>query len=173
MKIVHSISILSSGIFSSVVQYSASADYAKALPITGHDVRVITTNAGLPHFPKNKLGKLIIQRGVKVTYFPVDYSEGTIRSKAFEQALPEALRDIDLLHLSTVWHPLGISIQRQAWKQCIPVFQSLRGALGPYSRRQRWWKKYPYYLLRERPWLQRAAALHVTTRQEEREFKRF
>ena len=76
---------------------------------------------------------------------------------------------MDLLHLSAIWQPLGITIQRQCWQQGIPVLHSLRGALGPYSRRQRWWKKLPYYLLQERPWLQRAAALHVTTRQEEHE----
>ena len=134
-----------------------------------HEVRVITTNAGLPNLPYNQLGRPVLLRGVEVTYFPVDRPEGTIQSKALELALPQIFKEVDLLHLSAIWQPLGIPIQRQAWGRNIPIFQSLRGALGPYSRRQKWWKKYPYYLLQERPWLQRAAALHVTTRQEERE----
>ncbi len=141
----------------------------EGLAAKGHQIRVITTNAGLPKMPHNQLGRPVLLHGVEVTYFPVDRPEGTIRSKALENALPQIFKEVDLVHLSAIWQPLGIPIQRQAWKKNIPVFHSLRGALGPYSRRQRWWKKYPYYLLRERPWLQRTAALHVTTCQEERE----
>ena len=141
----------------------------EGLAAKGHQIKVITTNAGLPGLPNNQLGRPVLLNGVEVTYYPVDHPEGTIRSRALENALPQIFKKVDLLHLSTIWQPLGISIQRQAWKQNIPLIQSLRGALGPYSRRQKWWKKYPYYLLHERPWLQRTAALHVTTRQEERE----
>jgi glycosyltransferase involved in cell wall biosynthesis len=76
---------------------------------------------------------------------------------------------VDLLHISAIWQPLGIPVQRAALARGIPVLASLRGALGPYSLRQGWWKKLPWFLWRERPLLQRAAGLHVTTRQEERE----
>ena len=141
----------------------------EGLAADGHQIKVITTNAGLPDLPDNQLGRPVLLRGVEVTYFPVDRPGGTIRSKALENALPQIFKEVDLVHLSAIWQPLGIPIQRQAWKKNIPIFHRLRGALGPYSRRQRWWKKYPYYISRERPWLQRAAALHVTTRQEERE----
>jgi len=141
----------------------------EGLAANGQQIKVVTTNAGLPELPQNQLGRPVLRNGVEVTYYPVDYPEGTIKSKALENALPQIFSKVDLIHLSAIWQPLGISIQRQAWKQKIPLIQSLRGALGPYSRRQKWWKKYPYYLLQERPWLQRTAALHVTTRQEERE----
>ncbi|KZR90622.1 glycosyltransferase [Synechococcus sp. MIT S9508] len=141
----------------------------EGLAAEGHQVKVITTNAGLRGLPHNQLGRPVLLNGVEVTYYPVDRPEGTIQSKALENALPQIFKKVDLIHLSAIWQPLGISIQRQAWKQKIPLIHSLRGALGPYSRRQKWWKKYPYYLLRERPWLQRTTALHVTTRQEERE----
>ena len=141
----------------------------EGLAAKGHQIKVITTNAGLPGLEKNQLGRPFLLNGVEVTYYPVDRAEGTIKSKALERALPQIFKKVDLIHLSGIWQPLGISIQRQAWRQNVPLIQSLRGALGPYSRRQKWWKKYPYYLLRERPWLQRTAALHVTTRQEERE----
>jgi glycosyltransferase involved in cell wall biosynthesis len=55
--------------------------------------------------------------------------------------------------------------------QGIPVLHSLRGALGPYSLSRGWWKKLPYFLLRERPLLQRAAGLHVTSMQELQELR--
>jgi len=142
---------------------------AEGLVRQGIDTRVITTNAGLPQVPPEQLGQPLLRHGVMVTYHPVDRSSGTIRSAALKRALPTALEGVDLLHISAIWQPLGIPVQRAALARGIPVLASLRGALGPYSLRQGWWKKLPWYLWRERPLLQRAAGLHVTTRQEERE----
>jgi glycosyltransferase involved in cell wall biosynthesis len=135
------------------------------------DVRVLTTNAGLPELPLEQLGKPLFRHGVQVTYHPVDRNSGTIRSAALERALPAALDGVDLVHLSAIWQPLGLVVQRSALQRGIPVLHSLRGALGPYSFRRGWWKKIPWYLLREYPLLQRAAGLHVTSRQEERELR--
>jgi glycosyltransferase involved in cell wall biosynthesis len=53
----------------------------------------------------------------------------------------------------------------------VPVVHSLRGALGPYGLGRGWWKKWPYFMLRERPLLQRAVALHCTSRQEVEELR--
>lgn len=137
----------------------------------GVEVEVLTTNAGLPELPAHQLGSPQLRSGVRVTYQPVDRQGGTIRSKALEEALPAALEGVDLVHLSAVWQPLGLPVQRAALGRGIPVVHSLRGALGPYSFRRGWWKKVPWYLLRERPLLQRAAALHLTSLQEARELR--
>ena len=135
----------------------------------GVDVRVITTNAGLPNFPHDQLGIPQTVNGVQVTYYPVDQKGGVIRSRALVEALPEQMAWAELLHLSSIWQPLGLSVQKAAHAACVPVIQTLRGALGPYSWRRGWWKKIPYFLLYERSLLQRAAALHCTTIQEGRE----
>ena len=142
---------------------------AEGLVKQGIDARVLTTNAGLPQLPPEQLGRPLLRNGVVVTYLPVDRPNGPIQSKALMAALPAALEGVDLLHISAIWQPLGIPVQRAALARGIPVLASLRGALGPYSLRQGWWKKLPWFLWRERPLLQRAAGLHVTTRQEERE----
>jgi len=142
---------------------------AEGLGMQGIDTRVLTTNAGLPQLPPEQLGRPLLRNGVMVTYHPVDRPNGPIQSKALLAALPAALEGVDLLHISAIWQPLGIPVQRAALARGIPVLASLRGALGPYSLRQGWWKKLPWFLWRERPLLQRAAGLHVTTRQEERE----
>ena len=144
----------------------------EALAKSGHKVNVLTTNAGLPQLSGEELGKPTSRNGVEVTYFEVDRKKGTIHSKALKKSLTNYLEGSDLLHLSSVWQPLGIAVQQAAYRLEIPVIQSLRGALGPYSRSARWWKKIPYYYLRERPWLERAAGLHVTTHQEEEELVR-
>jgi len=141
----------------------------EALAQAGHHVKVLTTNAGLPQLSPKELGHPVDRNGVSVTYFPVDQQKGTIRSRVLEESLTESLQESDILHISTIWQPLGIPIQREAYRLKIPVIQTLRGALGPYSRAKGWWKKIPYYYLRERPWLQKAAALHVTTVQEQEE----
>lgn len=141
----------------------------EGLAAEGHAVQVITTNAGLPDLPSDQLGKPMVHNGVQVTYFPVDREMGSIHSRALRKALPTILRGTELIHLSAIWQPLGIAIQSEAWRQGIPVLHSLRGALGPYSRQQKWWKKLPYYHLRERPWLERTAGFHVTTSQEQNE----
>ena len=135
----------------------------------GIELRVITTNAGLPDFPVEQLGRPQLVNGVNVTYYPVDSPAGTIHSQALMAALPEQMAWADVVHLSSIWQPLGLAVQRAADLAGIPVIQTLRGALGPYSWRRGWWKKIPYFLLKERPLLQRAAALHCTTDQEARE----
>lgn len=143
----------------------------QGLAAEGAAVRVITTTAGLPDWPLARTGVPVDQGGVPVTYFPVDQPGGAIRSRALERALPELLENVDLLHLSAIWQPLGIPVQRAALERGIPVLSCLRGALGPYSLRRGWWKKVPYLLLRERPLLQRAAGLHVTSAQEAAELE--
>lgn len=135
----------------------------------GTNVRVITTNAGLPDFPVAKLGCPQIINGVEVIYYSVESQLGVIRSSALVEALPEHLEWADILHLSSIWQPLGLSVQRLAHSAGIPVIQTLRGALGPYSWRRGWWKKIPYFLTKERPELQKAAALHCTSLQESAE----
>ena len=132
----------------------------------GVDVRVITTNAGLPDFPRDQLCVPQHVNGVEVTYYPVDHPRGTIRSKALVEALAEHMSWAEILHLSSIWQPLGIPVQEAAHSAGVPVIQTPRGALGPYSWRRGWWKKAPYFLFRERPLLQLAAALHCTTNQE-------
>lgn len=132
----------------------------------GIDVRVITTNAGLPDFPIHQLGTPQNVNGVDVIYYPVDHQGSTIRSRALVEALPDHMAWADLLHLSSIWQPLGVPVQQAAHAAEVPVIQTLRGALGPYSWRRGWWKKGPYYMLKERPLLKRAAALHCTTMQE-------
>lgn len=143
----------------------------EGLAALGVDVNVITTNAGLPELSVKDLERPLRRGGVRVTYYPTDHALGAIRSRALERALPNVMAQADLLHISSIWQPLGISIQKVALATHVPILHSLRGALGPYSFQRGWWKKIPYYLLKERPLLQQAAGLHVTSHQECKELK--
>lgn len=141
----------------------------EALAKEGVDVEVITTNAGLPDLPKEQIGQPIFRNGVRVIYYPVNSPGRIIRSDAMEKALPDVMARVDLLHISAIWQPLGIPIQKSALDHNVPVLHTLRGALGPYSWNQGWWKKYPYFLISEKPLLQKAKGLHLTSMQEQRE----
>ena len=141
----------------------------EGLVLQGVDVRVITTNAGLPEFPTDQLGIPQTVNGVQVIYYPVDHQGGAIRSHRLVEALSDQMAWADLVHLSSIWQPLGIPVQKAAHAAGVPVIQTLRGALGPYSWKRGWWKKIPYFFLKERPLLQRAAALHCTTNMEANE----
>ena len=132
----------------------------------GVDIRVITTNAGLPDFPAVQLGVPQDVNGVEVIYYSVEQHHGVIRSNSLVAALPEHMNWAHLLHLSSIWQPLGLPVQNAAHAAGLPVIQTLRGALGPYSWRRSWWKKVPYFWLKERRLLQRATALHCTSSQE-------
>ena len=135
----------------------------------GIEVRVITTNAGLPNLPTDQLGTAQSMNGVDVFYYAVNSQRGAIRSNDLVSSLAMHLEWADILHVSSIWQPLGIPVQKAAHSAGVPVVQSLRGALGPYSWKRSLWKKIPYFLLFEWPLLQRATVIHCTTPQESRE----
>ena len=141
----------------------------EGLASCGAQVTVITTNAGLPSLPARSLGKLQLINGVNVTYYRSESRLGQIWSTDLIQNLPAHLAGVDLVHLSSIWQPLGIEVQKHAHIYNKPIIQTPRGALGPYSLRHGWWKKIPYYFLRELPYLTQVSALHFTSFQEQHE----
>ena len=141
----------------------------EALVKQGVDVRVITTNTGLPELTPDQLGVPRNINGVQVIFYPADQNKGPIHSRDLVKSLTQHMKWAELVHLSSIWQPLGLAVQAAAHNHDVPVIQTLRGALGPYSWQRGWWKKIPYFFFKERPMLQRAAAIHCTTEQEARE----
>lgn len=138
----------------------------------GINVEVVTTNAGLIGNNQIVTGLPTNVNGVRVTYYDIDQHSGFIRSRDLLRNLPSILHNVDLLHMSAIWQPMGIEVQKAAIERSIPILHSLRGALSPYSFSQGCWKKWPYFLLRERVYLERVTGLHVTSRQEEEEISK-
>ena len=86
----------------------------------GVEVRVITTNAGLPDFPEALYGSAQIINGVEVFYYQVDQQYGPIRSKHLVDSLANHIIWADLVHLSSIWQPLGVPVQNAAHRAGIP-----------------------------------------------------
>lgn len=143
----------------------------EGLSLHGVDVRVITTNAGLSDSSSLNVGETQNINGVHVTYYQCDHKKGPVRSRALIDALPDHMAWADILHLSSIWQPLGIAVQKAAHVAGVPVIQTLRGALSPYSWSRSLHKKLPYYFLKENRLLQRADLIHCTTHQELMETK--
>jgi len=136
------------------------------------EVRVVTTNAGLMDSQAVQSHQPILVNGVPVYYYPVDSIHGPIYSKALVRDLDSHMSWADLVHVSSVWQPLGLTVQKKAHMSGTPLIQSTRGALSPYSWTRGYLKKLIYYHVFEKPLLQRAAAIHCTTQMEVQEVKK-
>ena len=143
----------------------------EALVSLGLEVRVITTTVGIPKHLSASLGFPEDVNGVQVYYYPPDKNSPFIASRQLEVDLDSHLKWADIVHISSIWQPLGLAVQRSAYRHKIPFIQSPRGALGPYSWIHGWYKKLPYFFLFERPLLQLAATIHCTSLQEANEMK--
>lgn len=136
----------------------------------GADVKVITTNFGLEPTFDLKDGVEVTQSGLQVTYFRTWSNHlSYVFSPSLLRAFPDFLAWADIFHISAIWHPIGLYLQRQAISHGTPFVHSVRGALSDYSFSQKSLKKIPYYFLLERQLLLQASALHLTSNAELKE----
>lgn len=138
----------------------------------GHEVTVFTSNAGLSGTDAVVPDRLVKRNGVDVYYFEAKQGVLGLNSEGMKQAVASRVTEFDIVHVTGVWQPTSIAACRAARKARKPYICSPRGALGRYSFTQKPWKKWPYYLFRERRNLIGAAALHFTAKMEELECRR-
>ena len=147
----------------------STASVCESLAALGHEVKVLTTDAGLDASFRDLN---TVRNQVAVHYFPTEKGLG-IHSPALERAVTDEVKGFDLLHVTGVWQrtsPAACAAARRAGK---PFVISPRGALGPYSWRQKRLKKLIYYWWRERSNLAGAAGFHFTSQMEARECTHF
>jgi len=131
----------------------------------GHEVEVFTSNAGLSSQRELPVNQLIIRNGVKVTYFAQATGIG-INCPGMEESVTARAKEFDIIHVTGVWQRTSGAACIAAKKHCVPYIISPRGALGPYSWRQKTLKKLAYYLWQERFNVINAASIHYTSKQE-------
>jgi glycosyltransferase involved in cell wall biosynthesis len=135
----------------------------------GHKVTVFTTDAGLPSEFRERH---TIFEGVEVHYFPAEKGYG-IHSPKLEAAVRNDAARYEIMHITGVWQRTSTAACHAARSASVPYVISPRGALGPYSWRNKTVKKALYYFLRERSNLRHAAAFHYTSGMEARECARW
>lgn len=131
----------------------------------GHEVEVFTSNAGLDNQPELPLNQPVLRNGVKVTYFEQKPGIG-INCPGMEQAVTARAKEFDIIHVTGVWQRTSGAACKAAKNQGVSYVVSPRGALGPYSWRQKTAKKLVYYLWQESFNVRNAAAIHYTSKQE-------
>ncbi|MBD2245408.1 glycosyltransferase [Nostoc sp. FACHB-888] len=140
----------------------------EGLATLGHEVEVITSNAGLENQPELTLNQPAIRNGVKVTYFQQEPGMG-IHCPGMEQAVTARAKEFDIIHITGVWQRSSGAACKAAKTQGVPYVVSPRGALGPYSWQQKTAKKILYYLWQERFNMTNAGGIHYTSKQEFKE----
>jgi glycosyltransferase involved in cell wall biosynthesis len=76
---------------------------------------------------------------------------------------PPDLTGLDLVHFHGLWQRRFLFLARACRNHSIPYVVSPHGMLEPWAWRHKWWKKWPYFFLLERPFLNSAGGLLATS----------
>jgi len=169
MKIVHA-----TPLYAPAWQYGgpirSTHQIAMALVQQGHDLVVVTTSTGTPHEGAAAPVHDEVD-GVRVVYCPARTARVGILSPTMAMEVRRLAANADVAHLTGVWQPSMIGVQRALHAAAVPYVTSPRGALSPYSFTRGYWKKRLYYRLFERRIERQAAAIHVTAPIEQHELE--
>lgn len=141
-----------------------------ALAAKGHKVVVVTTGTGTPH-QRSCVPIHAEVDGVQVVYCPSRSTAVGIVSPEMAGEVRRLVPDAGIAHLTGVWQPSTIGVQRALRSVCVPYVTSPRGALSDYSFSRCYWKKRLYYRLFEQRIPRQAAAIHLTAPIEQHEIE--
>jgi glycosyltransferase involved in cell wall biosynthesis len=79
----------------------------------------------------------------------------------------------DVVHFHGLWRPDDAQLSAEMRRRGIPLVVSPHGMLEPWAWQHKWWKKWPYFWLVERPHLLRSACLLATSPPEEGRLRKF
>ena len=144
----------------------------EALAGQGHEVEVVTSDAGIAPEEGLPTGMRLSRNGVAVTYHKSVPGLG-IKSPEMEAAIFARAGWADVIHVTGVWQRVSRAARAAALAVKKPYVVSPRGALGVYSWGQKRLKKSVYYLLVERANMRAASGLHYTSEMEREECARF
>jgi glycosyltransferase involved in cell wall biosynthesis len=131
----------------------------------GFEASVITTSlycADDGSELQRSLGKRI-----EITVLPIRGPRVLKGAEDASSRIDAAVRDADMVHLHTLWHPLNGIARRACRRHGRKYVMMPHGMLDPYSLAQKRWRKIMYLALAERRNLEGACRLVFTARQEE------
>jgi glycosyltransferase involved in cell wall biosynthesis len=167
MKIIHA-----TPLYAPAWQYGgpirSTHQITMALVEQGHDVVVVTTGVGTPHEGAAAPVRGEVD-GVRVVYCPARKARVGILSGDMTGEVRRLAPSTNVAHLTGVWQPTMIGVQRVLHSAGVPYVTSPRGALSPYSFTRGYVKKQVYYRLFEQRIERQAAAVHVTAPIEQHE----
>ncbi len=135
------------------------------------DIHVITTNANGATELDVPTDRFVDVDGVSTRYFPRTKVPFGIESLALRKEIDDLVREFDLVHISSVWHTLGTSVAKAAFKAGVPYINTTHGSFNRwmwndyYSARHRLF----WHLLLKKTY-KRASAIHFTCDMEVEDF---
>ena len=108
-----------------------------------------------------------LQRSIDATVVAADRPRAFGLSSQAEKAINDGVREADIVHLHTLWHPLNTIARRACAQYARQYVLSPHGMLDPYSLGVKSLRKRLYMKLREERNLRDAACLIFTTPLEE------
>ncbi|MBF0480101.1 MAG: glycosyltransferase [Desulfovibrionaceae bacterium] len=144
----------------------------EALAGQGHEVEVVTSDAGIAPEEGVSSGARLVRNGVAVTYYQRVPGLG-VKSPDMEAAIRARAGWADIIHVTGVWQRVSRAARAAAQAEKTPYVVSPRGALGVYSWGQKRLKKSLYYLLAERANMRAASGVHYTSEMERLECAHF
>jgi glycosyltransferase involved in cell wall biosynthesis len=130
-------------------------------PSGGWEAGVITTSLYCDD-DGDKLQKALGAR-IDAKVLPIRRPRFLKRARGAGDAVNEAVRAADIVHLHTLWHPLNTIARRACARHHRKYVMMPHGMLDPYSLQQRRWRKRIYLAASERKNLEGACRLIFTT----------
>lgn len=146
----------------------------RALAARGHDVHVFTTSVNGPNDSDVPLGVPVEMDGVKVWYFRSRFLRRLYWAPPLARELETRIGTFEIVHLHAIFLWPMWAAARLARRAGVPYVISLRGMLekGLFRSKSRVMKSVALRLLDRRN-LERASAIHVTSRREADEASAF
>lgn len=146
----------------------------KSLVENGHEVHVYTTNVDGSKNSDVPLDRNVDIDGVRIRYFPSRWLRRLYWSPNMWSELKQRITEFDIIHLHSIFLCPTLYAARCAKNANIPYIISPRGMLvKELFRRKRFWFKSLWLILFESKSIKNASAIHVTSRLEENELKKF
>lgn len=155
MRILHFIPSLHSSVGGPA---RAVIDLCGALALRGHEVTLLTSDAGQAPPAWQTSGEGM----PRLSLLPRPRLPACTYVGAALQIFRSMTGRHDVVHVHGVWEFANVQISRAAASQRRPYVVSPRGMLDRWSVAQKAWKKLAYLQTCGRPWLSRAATIHLT-----------
>ncbi len=140
----------------------------RALSVCGTGVLIATTNADGPDRLNVNTGEKVSFQETDTIFFPQRLSERFTYSPELARWLRENAGRFDLVHIHAIFSHPCLAAARACQKSGVPYVVRPLGSLDPWSMGQKSWRKRAIWHFAVRRMLQQAAAIHYTTKEEQR-----
>ncbi len=145
----------------------ACFEMARAVARRGHQVRILTTNQDGDGALDVPLQTPVMRDGVEITYYPVHWPRFWGTSIPLGLALPEAIRDADVVHIHSLYlfHDWVASYLCRRHRK--PYLLRPHGTLDPYIYSRHRWRKRVMERIFQETAIRCATAIHFTSVEEQ------